>query len=230
VTPTWGRHDLLMETIENVRRQTYRPLEHVIVSDGPDDALCDLIREQAYEDAVDFWDGDGNPTRERCPIRFVELGRRWTLEMDESYAAAAVIVAQFLARGDYQLLWADDERATPYYVEWLVKALELTGADFAYPRTAYYQWEDPTLALSIGCSPPRKGGITTALYRTSVFNKAKGPYRTHTGRENDWDFFSRMMAGGASHVWVNRTLHTHRDDRNCPPELYGAPIPEYANA
>jgi glycosyltransferase involved in cell wall biosynthesis len=34
VTGTWHRHELLMEAIKNVRAQTYRPLEHVIVSDG----------------------------------------------------------------------------------------------------------------------------------------------------------------------------------------------------
>jgi GT2 family glycosyltransferase len=40
ITPTWQRHELLLEAIENVRQQTYRPIEHVIVSDGPDAMNC----------------------------------------------------------------------------------------------------------------------------------------------------------------------------------------------
>jgi glycosyltransferase involved in cell wall biosynthesis len=45
LTPTWGRHALLMETIENVRAQTYRPLEHVVVSDGEDDDLARYLHD-----------------------------------------------------------------------------------------------------------------------------------------------------------------------------------------
>jgi glycosyltransferase involved in cell wall biosynthesis len=223
VTPTWGRHDLLMECIANVRAQTYRPLEHVIVIDGQDEDLYESI---LAEDAR-ATDDDG---RVDVPITCVELGRRWTLELDDSYAAAAMMVAQMVARGEYQHLMADDERWTPFHVELMVRALETTGADFVYPRTAYYRWQTPDQAVGIGVSPPVKGAITTLLYRREVFNTAKGPYRTHTGRENDWDFIERMLNGGASHVFVDRVTTSHRDDRDCPPELYTAQIPEYANA
>jgi glycosyltransferase involved in cell wall biosynthesis len=36
ITPTWQRPDLMRGCIENVRAQSYRPLEHVIISDGPE--------------------------------------------------------------------------------------------------------------------------------------------------------------------------------------------------
>src|SRR5678810_749424 len=145
ITPTWGRHDLLMEQIENVRMQTYRPLEHVIVSDGLDEHL-----------AVRILNADLSRAATDPRIRFLELGRHWSSELDESYAAAPVMVGQLLARGAYQQLWADDERAAPFFIELMVKALETTGSDFAYPRVAYYRWEDPLSVMGIGCSPPLK--------------------------------------------------------------------------
>lgn len=46
ITPTYMRHDLLLgRCIPSVQQQGYRPLEHVIVSDGPDPYLQSLIGE-----------------------------------------------------------------------------------------------------------------------------------------------------------------------------------------
>lgn len=219
ITPTWGRHDLLLEAIQNVRSQTYRPLEHVIVSDGPDE---DLFRKLHDWPTVQLND---------VPIRFVELGRRWTLELTDSHSAAAVATAQFLARGDYHATLADDERMAPHHIEMLVDALEEHDVDFVYPRVAYYQWSDPSYAVGIGCSPPVKGAITHALYRRELLDKGKGPYRTHVGRAGDWEMFERWMANGATWHFIDtghQPTFSHRDDRGAPTELYAAPLPDYA--
>ena len=64
VTGTWQRHDLLMEAIANVRSQTYPNIEHVIVSDGPDQAL---VWELAQRGIMPYLPMDGM----RVPIRFV---------------------------------------------------------------------------------------------------------------------------------------------------------------
>lgn len=221
LTPTFNRHALLMEAIENVRSQTYRPLEHVIVSDGPDEDLYDLVTENIRT----AWLSN----REHyVPIHFFETGHHWTSMLTESYAAAPMMVAQLLARGTYQSWLADDERMAPEYIETMVSVLEKTGKDFAYPRVCYYRWQMPDLALGIGCDPPRMGALTTIVYRASMLEKTKGPYRTHTGRANDWDFISRAMEGGASWVFVDKQLFSHRDDRDCPTELYTEPLPEFA--
>ena len=65
VTGTYNRHDLLLEAIENVRQQTYRPLEHVIVADGPDDTVRDIFYRSENERANGMHD---------VPIVFQELG------------------------------------------------------------------------------------------------------------------------------------------------------------
>src|ERR1700760_1397118 len=45
VTPTWHRHDLLLNRcVPAVQAQTHPAVEHVIVSDGPDENLATQFR------------------------------------------------------------------------------------------------------------------------------------------------------------------------------------------
>lgn len=215
LTPTWRRPGLLREAINNVYEQDYPgTIEHVIVGDGPDS--------QVFPQSHTI-----NPQRR---LRAVQLGTRWTEVLTDSYAAAPMMVAQLLASGDVQMWLADDERIVPHYVRMMVAALHITDSDMAYPRSAYYTWKDPQDAIGIGADPPVLGSITTIVYSRHVLELAKGPYRTHVGRENDWDFIKRALEGGARYVFVDRVIHSHRDDRGCPPGLYDAPLPGYANA
>ena len=50
VTPTWQRRELLLERcIPSVRAQTHQPVEHLVISDGPDSELAALLAEHAPE-------------------------------------------------------------------------------------------------------------------------------------------------------------------------------------
>src|SRR5262245_12048180 len=106
LTPTWQRPELLAGAIENVREQTYRPLEHVVISDGPDlgfDArMGDQFRAGLILD---------------IPVRWVALGRNWSTYLPDSFCAAPTTVAMLLARGDVQGWLSDDERMTPDHIE-----------------------------------------------------------------------------------------------------------------
>jgi GT2 family glycosyltransferase len=198
ITGTWQRHELLLELIENIRQQTYRPLEHVIVSDGPDPDLEDLIRWNQHTTA---------------PIRFVECGRHWTGELSDSYASAPFAVGQMLARGDYACLWADDERAlTPDHITKMVNLIESEGVDFVFPTVEFYWHHRPRERMYIGANPPQLGSITHWLYRSSMIEKARGPYRTHVGRANDWEFIHRAIMGGATWAWLQEVTFSHRAD------------------
>lgn len=200
-----------MGAIESVRKQTYRPLEHIIVSEGPDPTL---VFERGRSDV---------------PIRFVELGRNWSSEVSNSYSAAAMNVAMLMARGTYQSWLSDDERMVAHHVELMVHELEAADVDFVYPRVAYYRWDNTQCVLGIGCSPPIQGSITTILYRAvRTIEAAKGPYRMHATRAGDWDFVSRAIAGGATYKFVDAVTFSHRDDVDAPPVYYQAPLPEFA--
>jgi glycosyltransferase involved in cell wall biosynthesis len=110
ITPTIPeRHALLFETLDNVRRQTYPNIEHIVVSDGPDDVLARNFAETIDEGYVEH---PGFAYRIRRSLRFAECGRHWTGLLSGSYATAPIMVGQFLARGEYSCIWSDDERAS----------------------------------------------------------------------------------------------------------------------
>lgn len=198
VTGTWQRHDLLLEAIENIRQQTYRPLEHVIVSDGPDPELRDLI---AREQGTDV------------PIIFQELGFWASGLFRDSISAAPYMVAQLLARGEYQIWWADDERAlVPDHIERLVDLCEQYNADFAYPKVSCRPKWQPDNEMIIGSNPPRNGQFTHCLYTRAALDKGM-LFRTHVGSGTDWDAVSRTMMAGATWAYLPEVTFSHRIDK-----------------
>jgi glycosyltransferase involved in cell wall biosynthesis len=199
VTGTYQRHELLLGAIENVRAQTYRPLEHVIAADGPDEDLETLVRIAAE-------------SGEDVAIRYHELGFWSSGLFTNSISAAPFMTAQLLARGDYQITLSDDERfLDPDAITKLVDALESYEADFAYSQAEItFAWNNP--AMVIGLSTPASGQITQFLYKREMLDKGM-LFRTHVGSATDWDAVSRTMASGAQWAFVPEVLVTHRADK-----------------
>lgn len=213
ITPTWQRHELLLGVIDNVRRQTYRPLEHVIVSDGLHEATRLMVDDQREAMAMYQREqarlADGNPP---VPIQFVELGRNWSTLLVDSYAAAPMQVGMFIASGDYQMWLSDDERMEPDHIESLVAALEAADADFAYSRARmYHVGQAPEQGYDIGSDPPSRGQITNVLYRADLLKR--GLYVFGDDRASDWATIATWMAAGTTWAYVDRVTLTHRADR-----------------
>lgn len=209
VTGTYNRHELLMEAIENVRQQTYRPLEHVIVADGPDEELEVLITADQAEHLNGTW-----PASERVEICFAQLGFWSSGLFRDSISAAPFMVAQLLARGDYQMWLADDERMlVPDHIEKLVDLLELYDADFSYPKVRCYREPPTTADMVIGTNPPRHGHFTHCLYRRDALDKGM-LFRTHVGSGTDWDAVSRTMSHqGVRWAFLPEVTLSHRIDK-----------------
>lgn len=204
VTGTYNRHKLLLEAHANVRRQTYPNIEHVIVADGPDPELRQMIESRAFF-------GESEPVR-LVPVIFHELGFHSSSLFTDSISAAPFMVAQLLARGDYQMWLADDERMlVPDHIEQLVNLIEMYDADFAYPKVEM-TWPDSDRRTVIGMNPPRNGQFTHMLYRRDALDKG-ALFRTHVGSGTDWDACARLMASGARWVFLNETTLTHRVDK-----------------
>lgn len=204
ITPTWQRAELLAGCIENVRIQTYRPLEHVIVSDGSDGPTAQVAI--AALDCVEV------RPEHAVAVRFTALGRNWSTFLTDAYAAAPITVGMLMASGEYQMWLADDERMDPDHVEALVSALEAAGADFAYSKAhLYWAGAAPEASWVIGTDPPKLGQITNVLYRTDLLKR--GLYAFGDDRASDWATIARWMAHGATWAFVDRCTLTHRVDR-----------------
>jgi glycosyltransferase involved in cell wall biosynthesis len=200
ITPTWQRAEQLHGAILNVREQDYRPIEHVIVSDGADSTTSRI--------AVAALDCAEERAPDAVAVRFVSLGRNWSSFLTDSFCAAPVTVGMLLASGDYQVWLADDERMKYDHISSLVAALEASGADFAYSRVAL---DFPSgESRVIGCDPPRLGEITNVLYRTDLLDHGLYPFKA--GMTSDWACISRWQSRGARHAFVDRVTLRHHVD------------------
>lgn len=200
ITGTWQRHALLLEAIENLREQTYRPLEHIVVSDGPDPVLRELVaRESGYQDV---------------PITFVELGRNWSTYLTDSMSAVPFGVAQWMARGDLIMWLADDERLlVPDAIESMVGLLEASDADFVYPKVEFY-WRGRTEKRFVLGEPfPREGTFTHCLHRADILDVPHGGFQTHVGAANDHEQVRRWIAAGKTWAFLDRVTLSHRIDK-----------------
>lgn len=206
ITPTWQRNDLLMEMIENISAQTYRPLEMVIVSDGPDyrldNLLCDggIVQQKARTAGV--------------PIRYHDLGRNFTTEgPPNSFGIGAITTGMLLARGEYLTVLCDDERMlVPDHFTKLVNLLEETGVDFTYPLVRIWRNgnpDGPETAI-IGTDPPAYCQITHYVARASLLRKAMPVFGSHPV---DWSLVRDWMAAGATWRMLPEITFSHRLDQ-----------------
>jgi len=177
ITPTWGRHDLLLDRcIPSVLAQDHPDVEHVVVSDGPDAELYDKIR-ALYPHVV-----------------YKQLLEHHTWIRWGVRARLAGIEA---ASGEY-LAWLDDDNSfRPGHVPQLA-ALLAAGAGFAYSTILMHQHGGHT--YPVGSDPPCLGGIDTSaiMHRRSLLEfgtwRDDGPGQPTI----DWDIVQRWMAAGAT--------------------------------
>lgn len=203
ITGSWQRHGLLMQAIDTVLRQSYRPLEHVIVSDGQDDELREqMARIARYADPSD------------PELRFFELGRNWSTVIPESVSAPPFMTAQLLARGEYHVWLSDDEEMVdPDHILKLVNLLESTGSDFVYPLVECWQTNRPGEAWIVGTDPPQRGTITHCLHRYDCLNVFGGGFRVSVGSGSDWDQAARWLAAGKRWAMLPEVTFRHRSDK-----------------
>ena len=193
VTPTWNRHDsLLNQCLLSVQGQDYPAVEHVVVSDGPDEKLAEILRSPVPADQFqDMRQG------RRHPLWYYELPEH---DPDAQWGHHARLRGIDLAKGEYIAYLDDDNSWHPDHVRLLVAALEDTGADFAYPLMAVHGRGE----YVIGADPPAEGHIDTSMivHRRDLLDVAT--WRWFPGIKTiDWDLVSRWVAGGASWVRVN---------------------------
>lgn len=186
------RHDLLLgRCLLSVQGQDYPAVEHVVVSDGPDEKLAEILRSDIPADQCqDIRQG------RRHPLWYYELPEHDPKAQWGHYARLHGIS---LAAGKYIAYLDDDNSWHPDHVRVLVRALEETGADFAYGLQAVHGRGE----YVIGTDPPACGQIDTSMivHRRGLLEVAT--WRWHPGIPTiDWDLISRWMAAGATWVRV----------------------------
>lgn len=132
ITPTWQRPKLLVERcIPSVWAQTYRPIEHLIIGDGPDPHLRGRL-------AIIGYTPDGIMGR-----RYIEGGQNWGGVGHAARAAGA-----WLAAGEWICYLDDDNEYLPGHVEAMVAEAQRSGAmlvctAWRMPDGATWGWTPP---------------------------------------------------------------------------------------
>ena len=181
ITPTWQRHDLLLDRcIPSVAAQDYPAVQHVIVSDGPDNVLAGKIAGRSCGAVV--W--DALPAHDPA-ARWGHWARLRGLE---------------LATGEYIAYLDDDNAFRPGHLAKLAAALDADpSAGFAYSQIMMHNGGS---SYVVGVPPPAYGQIDT-----SAIMHRRGLLGTATWRDEgqvtiDWDIVERWLHAGAGWAHV----------------------------
>lgn len=174
ITPTWQRHELLVERcIPSVAAQTV-PVEHVVVSDGPDPQLRALLADVVYAEVDEHHDD---------PVNVGARARNRGLEV---------------ATGDLIAYLDDDNAFRPHHVQTLAEALESSGRDFAYSRMYRHGLGD-----EIGADPPEHGRVDSSILMQRADTHLKfGWWPVPSEYCVDWQLVQAWVLAGAQWVFV----------------------------
>ena len=194
VTPTWDRHaSLINRCIPSVQAQDYPDIEHIIVSDGPDNALEKLS-----------WTFPPNVGYHWLPEHTPENGR---------WGTKARLYGIEQARGDYIAYLDDDDELYPGHVTALSELLQQSPeAGFSYSRIMIHEVYGDVVS---GWDPPCWGQISTSsiMHRKEILEH--GTWRDDGQGTIDWDIVERWMAAGVQwRFYPEVTSCAHRDAPN----------------
>lgn len=200
VIPVHNRPALLQEAVASVLRQTYRPIEIVIVNDGSTDETAEMA------DSI-VADHPGEVRAYHQPNRGPGLARE---------------TGRQNARGEFIQYLDSDDLLLPRKFEWQVAALRrYADCGIAYGKTIFrspnsMQVQEPWKRTGerIETMFPaflnsRWWGTSTPLYRRSVCDAA-GAW-LGLSNEEDWEYDCRIAADGVRLAFVDEFVSEERD-------------------
>lgn len=184
ITPTWQRHDLLLDRcIPSVQAQEYLLVEHVIVSDGPDDSLAFEI---GWRIARNGW---------KVPIRYYELPEH---DPEKHWGVPGRLAAIKQAHGDYITYCDDDDALRPGHCGLMARALlDQPEAGFAVSRMLSHHESDPSRDQVFGWGPLALGNVGTPMimHRREILEHGTWGSASYT---EDWDLVRRWLDAGVT--------------------------------
>jgi hypothetical protein len=201
VIPVYNRASLLIDSVDSVINQTYRPIEIIIVDDGSTD---------------------------ETPNVMADLFRRWpdlvkVVRQANAGPGPARQLGLELARGDFVQFLDSDDLLLPEKFNYQVAALLANpDAQICYGRSYEENYLNQPLRR---VGPMRQTGrfhrhlfplllverwwtTSSPLYRRSLLERI-GPWQAWLNEE-DWEYDARAGATGASLCWVNEDVSVRR--------------------
>ncbi len=186
VTPTWDRYDLLMaRCLPSVQGQTHPRVEHVIVSDGPDERLREALTR-------------GPRLRFRHPVRYLELPEH---HPEPNFGHYARLHGVEQAAGDIICYNDSDDALRMEHCALMAAALDADPeAGFAVSRMISHYSE--TQLLAIGWGPLACGNVGTPMIAHRRETLRHGTWGPPSALE-DWELVARWLDAGVKYANVD---------------------------
>lgn len=198
VVPAYNAVDTLNETLDAVLDQTFGDWQCIVVDDGSADGTRDLADEYAQRDPR---------------LSVISQANRGT--------GGAYNTGVRSATGLWVSVCSADDLLLPAHLEVMARALETNPDRDIFSCNGYYLAPDGARQLAYAdeaARAPRSWSLRDvfkrcffsvgACYRRSLFDSTRG-YREGVYGE-DYDFWLRAMAGGATHLYIPDALAVHR--------------------
>lgn len=114
IVPTYNRASLIVESLDSVWAQTYRPIELLVVDDGSTDNTRELVEEWSRKCAGD------------------DHFRLFYLHQENSGAPTARNLGLIKSRGEFIQLLDSDDLLPPERLTTVIRAMEESGAQYCY--------------------------------------------------------------------------------------------------
>ena len=199
VIPTYNRAELLLEALESVRMQTYRPIEVLVVDDGSTDSTRLKLSEWSDQHAQ----GGGL--------------RLWNLHQDRAGACTARNRGLQASCGEFIQFLDSDDLLHPARLRGVVDTFQATSCDYVF--TGFEGFCGACGKIIETHLPPGDGDIP--LYRfargeiwgnTAQFAIRRsmaacvGPWATSLSVSQDFDYLVRLLLASDDGVAIPRVL------------------------
>lgn len=200
----YNRPEMLAQSLDSLRQQTYAHFDVVLVDDGSPSPAAQRYLDK-LQDEFDW--------------------RGWTLvRQTNAYLGAARNHAVRHARGDYVLFMDDDNIAKPHELAVFARAAQISGADILTTVSDVFNAADgvpspdqPSQQLWVPLGNARGLGVfrnvfgdANALVRRRTFMSVGGFTEDVGIGHEDWEFFARASLAGADLQLLPEPLFWYR--------------------
>ncbi len=185
IIPVYNRQKELMLSLDSIVKQTYRPLEVIIVDDGSDEKV-----ETKKQEIITILQG--------IPVQLVR--------QKNAGAPAARNHGFDLSNGEFVLFWDADTLGNTDMVQKMFEALEQNSdAAFAYSNHIH-AGKITFRARPFDVTELKKTNYinTTSLIRRNDFCRFDETLK----RFQDWDLFLTLSEHGKKGIWIDEVLYT----------------------
>ena len=198
IIPVYNRPEMIVECVDSVLNQTYRPIEIIIVDDGSNDNTPIILKQLAEQHSE------------------IQI-----LHQENAGPGAAREHGRLAAKGEYIQYLDSDDLLLPEKFTFQVTALnQNVDADVAYGKTDSAKIGEQRIqqalkqtgvihkAIFPAMLKQRWWSTSTALHRRSVTDRA-GPWM-QTSNEEDWEYDCRIASLGGSLIYVDHFVSVTR--------------------